>query len=160
MGRTSRLIYAIFVLTTSALLVSCVQSAPTESPLLLSPLSSPLLPPEPSTSSLPIGPRFTLDRPLRAGSTVVTGEGPPGVPIKIVNITRVGRELGTGVIGPNGHFTVVVSPLPAGEHIGIMLGNVAGTEFKPEDFLQGEGYVDIPMIGILFDTAMVEEPSQ
>jgi len=140
-------------------LPACARSAPPESPLVLSPLASPIRPATAPTPTLPFGPRFTLDRPLLPNSTVVTGQGPAGVPIRIVNVTRAGRELGAGTIGPDGRFSIEVSPLPPGERIGIMLGDVTGTPFRKEDFLRGEGYVDIPMVGILFDTAMVEESS-
>ena len=139
---------------------ACTQPAPLASPLLLSPLTSPIQPTIAPTPTLPFGPPFTIDRPLLPNSTVVTGQGPPGVPIKVVNVTRAGRELGAGVIGPDGHFAIEVSPLPPGERIGIMLGDVEGTPFKEEDFLRGEGYVDIPLVGILFDTVLVEESSQ
>ena len=37
-----------------------------------------------------------------------------------------------------------------------MLGDVTNTEFKPEDFQFSDEYVDIPLIGIVFDTAIVK----
>lgn len=144
--------------------VSCAKPSPQESPLStpsyrtqqpspsLQSFKSPVQTPTPR-----IGPHFELDRPLRANSTVVTGKGPAGVPIVIVDVTRMGRELGSGVIGPDGRFSIQVSPLPAGHRIGIMLGDVSGTDINPTDFITSEEYVDIPLVGILFDTAMVEK---
>jgi len=164
MATTKILGYVTFLSLSLILIASCTSTTltPTEegpptvvSPLV-SPLTSPIHVPPPPTSTLVMGPSFTLDQPLRAGSTVVTGQGPPGVPIVVVDITRMGRELGSGTIGPDGRFSIEVSPLPEGDRVGIMLGEVTGTDVDPDNFLRGEGYFDIPMVGILFDAAMVE----
>lgn len=145
-----------FVLLLST--ITCAGPAPEKSPVSVSPLTSPIEAPSTSSHAPPptVRPEFILDEPLKAESTMVTGAGPANVPIKVVDITRMGRELGTGVIGSDGNFAIEVSPLIQGDRIGIMLGDVTGTDIDPADYSKGESYSDIPMIGVVFDTAMVE----
>lgn len=119
---------------------------------------SPLLPTE-----IP-GPTFAIDRPLRSGATHLTGQGPAGIPIVVVDVTLTGQEIGQGFIGEDGRFDIVVSPaLIAGHRIGLMAG--ATHQMSPEEtqiYLRqllrwkGEGARDMPFIGLLFDTALVQ----
>jgi hypothetical protein len=43
----------------------------------------------------------------------------------------------------------------AGERLGLMLGDLAGTNLQADDFVRGPGYRDIPFIGVVFTTTMV-----
>src|SRR2546425_7993695 len=90
----------------------------------------------PPPSPLTQGPQFTLNTPVRASDTQVTGKGPAGVPVKLVNVARSGELIGETTIGNDGAFTVKVSAkLIAGDRIALMLGNTAGTKFNPNDFI-------------------------
>jgi len=111
------------------------------------------------------GPRFALDRPLEAGATHVSGQGPAGIPIVIVDVTLTGRQLGTGYINDEGRFDIELSePLEAGHRIGIMAGTTSGmSEEEAQEYIsqlkkwRGEEARTLPFIGTLFDTAMVPE---
>lgn len=106
---------------------------------------------------LPQGPPFTIDSPVTAAEGVVSGSGPAGVPIRIVNITRGAEDIATTTIGADGRFRATVAGrVSPGDRIGIMLGDVRGTQFKREDFLSGPGYQDIPFIGVIFASILVE----
>lgn len=121
-------------------------------PIPLSPEGYPL-----PDLELPEGPAFTLTTPIRASSGTVSGTGQAGVPIRVVNITQDTAVIATTTIAPDGTFTVAVSEMAAGDRIGLMLGDVAGTGFEANNFLRGPGYQDLPMIGIVFTTDLVEE---
>jgi hypothetical protein len=105
------------------------------------------------------GVKFQIDRPVKLGATVVTGQGPAGVPISIVNVTNMGSELGVGVIGPDGRFSVAVDPLPGSTRIGLGLGDLQGTDLKAEDFnadiYKGSEALVVPMVGYYQDTVLV-----
>jgi hypothetical protein len=101
-----------------------------------------------------MGPRFTLN-PIRAGDTRVTGTGPARLPIRIIDVSLVGEQIGSGAIDENGKFDISVSPPIETQHsIGIQIGDLQGTPFKYEDFIWGEGYKDLPMVGIIFTTTL------
>ncbi|MCS6839957.1 MAG: hypothetical protein RMJ54_14340 [Roseiflexaceae bacterium] len=105
----------------------------------------------------PQGPPFTIDGPVTAAGGVITGSGPAGVPIRIVNITRGAEDIATTTIGPDGRFRATIAGrVSPGDRIGIMLGDTRGTQFKREDFLSGPGYQDIPFIGVVFASILVE----
>jgi hypothetical protein len=94
---------------------------------------------------------------VRATDTQVTGKGPAGVPVKLVNVARSAEVIGETTIGDDGVFTVTTaSRLTAGDRIALMLGNTAGTKFNPNDFLRGPGYQDYPLVGIMFASTVVE----
>lgn len=97
--------------------------------------------------------RFTIDQPLRAGSTEITGTGPAKTPIKVVNISFVGETLGTGVLSNDGTFRIVLStPLEANHLIGLQLSD----QNLESEFLNGPDYTNIPMIGLILAQAIVE----
>jgi hypothetical protein len=94
---------------------------------------------------------------VRASDAQVTGKGPAGVPIKLVNVARSGELIGETTIGSDGTFTISVpSKLTVGDRIALMLGNTAGTNVDPNDFLRGPGYQDYPLIGILLTNTAVQ----
>jgi hypothetical protein len=141
------------------LIVACSATPPqsTQSPLGPSPIAQP----ETAASPLPTGNAtpFQMERPLAAGASVVRGTGPAGVPIFIADVTFMGEPLGTGIIGPDGKFSVLVKALPDGHRIGLALGVLDGTGWKPQDFYQqeynGPDAMQIPQVGFFHDTAMV-----
>ncbi|HAF62986.1 MAG TPA: hypothetical protein DCK95_11780 [Anaerolineaceae bacterium] len=110
-----------------------------------------------ATPNYPQGPEFNIEKPLHDGDQVVTGTGPAGVPIRLVNVSEVGLQLGETVITDNGTFTFELDePLKYGHTIGIQLGDIEGTDLNQNDFLYSETYYERPLVGILFDIASVE----
>jgi hypothetical protein len=111
----------------------------------------------PPPSPLTRGPQFTLDTPVRTTDAQVTGKGPAGVPVKLINVARSGELIGETTIGNDGVFTVkVAAKLIAGDRIALMLGNTAGTKFNRDDFISGPGYVDYPLVGVIFVSTVIE----
>ena len=101
---------------------------------------------------------FRLDKPIVAGATEVSGVGPAGVPIMIVDITVMGSILGQGKIGEDGTFVIVVPVLEKDHRIGIALDNLDGTQWSPADFTEaytGDEAQISPMIGAFYDTALI-----
>jgi hypothetical protein len=144
----------------AVLITACSGAAPGPQPQnspvsLVSPLASPIATPV----SVAV---FQLNRPLLPGATEVRGTGPAGVPIFIADITFMGAPLGTGTIGSDGKFVVTVSPLPDGHRVGVALGVLDGTRWKPEDFYvqdyYGPGAMQFPQVGFFHDTVMVGQP--
>jgi hypothetical protein len=159
----------IVVVLLGALVTACSDSKP-DSPVLPpsspldTPAKSPLVAP-PQETSIP-GPAFALDRSsLQAGATRVSGQGPAGIPIVIVDVTLTGLELGSGFIDAQGHFDIKLSsPLPGGHRVGIIAGATQPMSAEEVNAYlnalyrwKGEGARDLLHIGMLFDTAMVEE---
>lgn len=127
--------------------------APTEtttgdSPLLLSPISPP------AAEQI----HFRIETPLLAGATTISGQGPAGTPIEVVDITVAGEVIGTGTIGDDRRFVVsLVRPLQAGHMIGITLATAREAETWPGLWeLRGENARAIPQLGYYFDTGLVE----
>jgi hypothetical protein len=106
-------------------------------------------------------PLFQLDLPLKAGATTVTGQSPESLPLAIVDVTFGGTILGTGQSDEDGRFSITVTPLMAGNRIGVTI-----TELEPgitfEEIAtryfpyRGEGFMNVPNIGIFYDTAIAE----
>jgi hypothetical protein len=79
------------------------------------------------------------------------------VPIKLIDMTNNGDTLGETTIGGDGTFTFDVNgKLIAGNRIGLLLGELAGTGFDRNNFISGPGYEDAPFIGIIFASAEIE----
>jgi hypothetical protein len=130
---------------------------PAESVSATEPLPSTPLPDLPEDMLVP----FRLDRPLRAGDTHVRGSGPPGVPIVIANVTRMGDPLVYGEIGADGRFDFELpDPLEASVRIGVALGDLSGEPWNEETFqhpvFNGEGSQTVPQVGFFYDTTQVE----
>ena len=63
---------------------------------------------------------FQLDDPLMAGETRVSGTGVAGVPIIIMDVSRM-TEIGSGTVGQDNRFSITTSePLVAYSIIGVM----------------------------------------
>lgn len=105
-------------------------------------------------------PRFRIDQPLAANATEVTGQAPPGLTLGIMDITFNASTLGAGVSDADGRFIIPVSPLPAGHRIGLAITAVPegqALEQMPDTYFpyRGEGFMNIPNLGLFFDTALV-----
>ncbi len=111
----------------------------------------------PPPSPLAQGPQFILNTPVRVSDAQIIGKGPAGVPVKLINVARSGELIGETTIGNDGTFTVnVAAKLIVGDRIALMLGNTAGTKFNPNDFISGPGYVDYPLVGVMFASTVIE----
>lgn len=103
------------------------------------------------------GPDFTISVPVSAGDTIVTGTGPAGVPINLVDVSEVGELLATTVINDDGTFTFELTDGLSGNHqIGLQLGDLTGTDLNENDYIYSDNYYSKPFIGILFDMVLVE----
>lgn len=111
----------------------------------------------PSPASTLQGPKFTINKPVKATDTQITGTGPAGVPIRLIDVTQAGEVIAITTIRDDGSFSFdVAGKLVAGHRVALTLGDTTGTTFNPVDFISGPGYQDFPLIGILFDSAYIE----
>lgn len=107
----------------------------------------------------PAGPNFAIDRALKPGDTLVTGRAPRNLTIGIVDITFGGGLLGTGQSNENGDFAVSVDPLLKNHRIGLTLigtGKTMGEIAIEYMAYRGEGFVNVPNIGVYLDSVMVK----
>ena len=110
--------------------------------------------PAPTTQA---GPKFTINEPVKTTDAQVTGTGPAGVPLRLVDVSQAGEVIASTTIGSDGTFRFdVAGKLTAGNRIGLVMGSTEGTGVNPSDFTSGPGYEDIPRIGILFAQARVQ----
>lgn len=100
---------------------------------------------------------FAFDRPISAGDTVITGQGPPGVAVFVRNLTFMGETIGSTAVNEDGTFSLTVQPLPANVRIGLT-GNVEARGIAVEDIRPGPGEFSLPQVGYFFDTVLVNEP--
>jgi hypothetical protein len=108
-------------------------------------------------ATLEPGPDFTLNTPVKSADAEVSGSGPPGVPIKLIDISSAGETIAENTIGPDGTFKFDVSgKLVAGNWIALKLGSVEGTGLDPNKFLSGPDYSDMPFVGTIFDSTIVQ----
>ncbi len=127
------------------------------------PLPSPTLVPGsyPAAEEVFAEPRFRLDLPLNVQDRVVNGQAPPNLALAVVDVSSGGGVLGVGSSDADGRFSIGVSGLPDGHRVGITFSKLRpgkthadmSREYFPH---RGEGFMNIPNIGIFFDTAMVE----
>jgi hypothetical protein len=103
---------------------------------------------------------MTIDQPVKAGATVVTGHAPAGVVVAIDNVTLMGDELGSAVAGPDGRYSVTVPALEASVRLGLFVKDVGSSGKTIEDFngaqYQGSGAMMVPQVGYYVDTASVQ----
>ena len=105
-------------------------------------------------------PRFRIDQPVAANATTLTGQAPPGTSLAVMDVTYNGALLGTGRSDESGRFTIPVSGLVAGNRIGLAVGELAEGQTlsqMAEQFFpyRGEGFMNLPNVGIFFDTVQV-----
>lgn len=105
-------------------------------------------------------PRFRIDQPVAAGATEITGQAPPDTALSVMDVTFNGELLGTGRSDANGRFSISVSGLTAGNRIGLGVAELAPGQTLDQmaEFYfphRGEGFINLPNVGIFFDTALV-----
>jgi len=146
------------VLLVMAVFLTCCRSSPipSVSPLASTPYSPLVTPPWADQVSA-----FRFDKPIRSGTTRITGSGPAGVPIIIVDVTFGGLVLAAGNIDQSGRFVLDLDqPLEANHRIGLALGNLSGTPWESLEFdskFYGEEPMSVPQVGFFFDTCLVGE---
>ncbi len=102
------------------------------------------------------GPKFTIDEPVVVDAEFVTGTGPANVPIRLVDVSLMGKEIGKTTIGQDGAFRFELdNTLVPGHSIGLMIGDLSKTDFNYDDFMYSNEYYDKPMIGTIFYIAVV-----
>ncbi len=131
-------------------------------PAVVIPTAAPTLTPlsYPAVEEVFQEPRFRIDQPVSAGATAITGQAPPNTPLAIVDITYSGAVLGVGRSDDSGRFSVPVTGLIEGNRIGVGIGELApgqSIEEMAEFYFpyRGEGFMNIPNLGIYFDTTLV-----
>lgn len=105
-------------------------------------------------------PRFRIDQPVSVSATEITGQAPPDTPLAIVDITYNGAVLGLGRSDADGRFAIPVTGMVEGNRIGLGIGELAAgqtIEQMAEFYFpyRGEGFMNVPNLGIYFDTALV-----
>lgn len=128
-------------------------------PTIVTQSFNPAYPPEPG--EINEAERFMIERPLAPGSTTVTGTAPRNLSIAIVDITFGGVVLGTGITDDDGRFSVPVSALPEGHRIGLTITDVTDGRTFEEVAVElydyrGEGFMNVPSVGVFFDTVMTQ----
>lgn len=145
----------IFVLF-AAIGVACGnQTEPTISLLSTqSVLESPIDAPDNDASVPP----FHLDEPLLEGDTEVSGTGPAGVPVIIMDAS-LSEEIGKGKVGSDGTFSVEVNPpLVYPNMIGVMLDETRSSPYTKDEIPCVDRCRDQPLIGLLYDRVSVKRP--
>jgi len=103
------------------------------------------------------GPKFTINEPIKAADSQVSGTGLSGVTIKLIDITNGGQNLNETTVGADGSYTFdVAGKLKVGDWLAIQLGSSQSAGINPQDFLAGPGYQDTPFVGIIFVSAHVQ----
>ena len=125
-------------------------------PEIVSPLSPPASPIKtPTSDSASTVTSFNIDEPLVPGDTRVSGVGPAGMEIAIVDVTLVNREIGTGTVDQDGTFDIEVSPpLSGGHRIGITIF-VTLSEAEAQQ-IAGDGARFMGKEGWVYESAIVE----
>jgi len=116
--------------------------------------------PYPPAEETFLEPRFRFDQPVSVTATTVTGQAPPNTPLAILDVTFNGQLLGTGRSDDGGRFSIPVSGLVEGNRIGIGIGELAEGQTlnqMAEQYFpyRGEGFMNLPNVGIFFDTILV-----
>jgi hypothetical protein len=106
-------------------------------------------------------PRFRIDQPVSVSATTITGQAPPNLALAVQDVTFNGTLLGTGRSDESGRFTIPVSGLIEGNRIGLSIAELAegqtlnqmAEQYFPN---RGEGFMNLPNVGIFFDTVLVQ----
>lgn len=102
------------------------------------------------------GTLLALDRPIVPNQTVISGVGPAGLTVTVMNITFLGEELGRAIISDDGTFSIDVNPLPAGVRIGVT-ADLAASGMTDADVRPGDGEVSTPRVGYFFDSVVIPQ---
>jgi hypothetical protein len=108
----------------------------------------------PITPDKPDGIPIGLNKPISVGDTSITGYGPVGLPVQIINITFMGEQLGAGVVGADGTFSIPVTPISNGIRIGL-LANLDSIQLTSNDVLPGDEAINIPQVGYFIDSSVI-----
>lgn len=157
MKRATAWALLVLILLAAACESSTPFQSPVPAPVFDSPVATPTFDSPLEVNALPLGPAFAFSEPVEAGDTVIAGTGGPNVPIRIISISDAGDIVASGQVGSDGKFSF--SPkfqLIAGTRLGIVLGEVGGTNLKSEDFLRGPNYSDLPYVGTVFAQTIVQ----
>lgn len=125
------------------------------------PVTEPTQESSPATEAYPVSSEeivivslFKIEKPVSIDANSIQGSGVAGVAIQVISVSQQGEPLGSGVVSEDGSFSVQLSrQLDANETVGLTLPD-------DSDVLQyGEasGATDIPLVGVLFDSARVSE---
>ena len=131
-----------------------VDSYPYPVPTLLS--QENLAYPDPANSTIATGTLLALNKPVTLNDVIVTGVGPPGLQVYILNITLMGEPLGSGVIEQDGTFTIAISEVSAGARIGL-IADVSTISLGDGDVQPGENAVLVPQVGYFYDSYVIRE---
>ena len=120
--------------------------------------------PGPQSESYPapeaLSPEFTIDRPVTEANTQVTGTGPAGAQIELINLTRDNDFIGQTTINNDGTFVIDTDgKLIAKNEIALILANTADTDTTSEGLDDNPAYQQIAA-GIVVATAIVQESNQ
>ncbi|MCP4360740.1 MAG: hypothetical protein GY796_22255 [Chloroflexi bacterium] len=99
---------------------------------------------------------LAFDRPVQSTDTAVTGVGPPGLTIYVLNMTFMGEELGSGVIDSDGAFSIPVTALQPGTRVGVT-ADVTTVSLTEDDILPGEGEMSMPRVGYFYDSVVLPQ---
>jgi hypothetical protein len=127
------------------------QVSPLASPLRHSPVSSPT----PAGDLTQV--EFYLNEPLIEGDTRVSGGGVAGVPINIVDVSRM-VIIGSGTVGQDNRFSIKTNePLVAYSIIGVLVDESRPSPYTMEQLPCGETCRDQPLVGKLLSRAPVRK---
>ncbi len=99
---------------------------------------------------------LALDKPIRPGDTNISGVGPVGLIVELINTTNMGETLGTTSINEDGTFTLQVNPLPENVRLGLR-SDISTLGLVEADIRPGDESRNIPLVGFFFDTVLVIE---
>jgi hypothetical protein len=106
-------------------------------------------------------PRFRIDQPVAANATTITGQAPPNLTLAVLDVSYNGTPLGIGQSDESGRFSIPVTGLIAGNRIGLAIGelpeglSIAQTAEQYFPY-RGEGFQNLPNLGVFYDTALVQ----
>ena len=117
--------------------------------------------PPPAAEETFLEPRFRLDLPVTAATMTITGQAPPNLTLAVLDVTYGGTPLGMGQSDANGAFSIPVTGLTPGNRVGLAIGALpegmdlvqAAETYFPH---RGEGFQNLPNIGVFYDTTLVE----
>ncbi len=107
----------------------------------------------PTKATEVLGTLLMINKPITLDDTVVTGVGPPGLQVYILNITFMGEMMGAGTIEQDGTFTIHISELLVDTRIGL----TADITTIDENIQPGENAVSIPQVGYFYDSYVIHK---
>jgi hypothetical protein len=99
---------------------------------------------------------LAFDHPIKSTDTLLTGVGPAGLEIYVLDITFMGAELGRAIIDKDGTFSIAVNDMQPGIRIGLS-ADISSIGLTQEDVIPGNGEISMPRIGYFFDSAVLTE---